>query len=111
MPSSPPSANWTSEAYKTLYAIAQKRRRRDRIRILQQCDENTLMCIVELICNILADKIPIDSRQTRIRLYRQRGALRQASRLRDTDKVRQFLVQKEEVLWPSFYLYSPQLPP
>ena len=95
MPStSTATANWSAETLAKLQKIAENRQRTERVAMLRDCDENTLICCVELICNLLAGNVPIVPRKTVGRLKRQQTTLRKVSTLRDTDTVRRFLIQR-----------------
>lgn len=88
------TSSWTPETLSKLQSIAETREKEQRVANLRQCDENTLICCVELICNLLAGNVPIVPHKALARLKRQQTAFRRLSTLRDTRRVRQFLIQR-----------------
>lgn len=86
-------AAWSAQAFKQLLALLNSKSKKDIIAKISKVDENILVCLVELVFNILAGKLHLKpSIKKNLRPHVTR--LRTLSSLREVPRVREFLVQK-----------------
>lgn len=91
-PTSPAKPKWSRQVYSQLLQIAQEPKKSIRMEKIAQLDDNALMCLVEIVFNVLRGKVSM-SRQVKKQVGHRRRQLRKLSLLRNVETVRGFLNQ------------------
>ena len=85
-------AEWNLDSFNQILSLANAKNKTNRLAHIDAISDNSLICLVEFIFNMLNGSIPL-SREHIQKLRPETENLRQLSIIRDLDKTREFLVQ------------------
>ena len=83
---------WSKQIYKKLLRVGKKKRTSTRLQYINKLDDNTIICLVELISNVLKGNVRIDKKIKKV-LNSEKQSLRRISQMRDLTNVRSYLNQ------------------
>lgn len=93
-------AAWSSSVFKELLVLSECTSKKQIIDKISRLDENVLVCLVELVFNVLAGKLTLKPvLKKRLRPYVTH--LRTLASIREVPRVRTFLIQKGGALFPA----------
>ncbi|KAF1771276.1 hypothetical protein GCK72_003102 [Caenorhabditis remanei] len=84
--------HWDLKTFNEILALSSTPDKNARIALINSIPDQKLICLVELVYNVLKGKVQISQKNVR-RLQRYSQDLRRLSTLRNIDETREFLVQ------------------